>query len=578
MSKDYYVLDGLLPFIHAELTRNYILENDEERFEEKRKKMYTFMKIPREVEKFMGYGFFQCADAFLFIFTFLPIRFLLALKNLLCWPLYLLKEKKHAWSLHPAEVCDLLKALILIICWRLMMMIDTSMLYHLVKSQSVIKLYIIFNMLEVGDRLFSSFGQDSIDALLWTATEPRGHGRDHLGVLSHLFLASLYFVELKSCVFKKFDKGNLFQVSCSDVRERFHYCILLLLVMLLTMKEYSWKEERFWELCPDCLLVLLSEFLIDWLKHAFITRFNEIPAEVYSEYTVNLAYDLASTKMKKAFSDHSDLVARRMGFIPLPLSVLVMKVLSQSISLSSPASILLGILVYLSLFSFRILNSIVILGKAGDLIDQHKRKLSLQEESKLVIPRYLFARYGSEGYSTASEAESWTPLSWKIGGRMRTASESQVIDSKLQAGISQGLSSLRKTLLRKFHEEYHESHEKSEHSSDNSPDEYHIEPTSHSREELESVPKGNVNRHASNDWAKGSAPSYTSGDEQPHGEKAEPSEGVHRGNLNDQVKENGAEESASAPCCIPSDELPDGEEARPSDSLHIGDSIMYTKL
>jgi hypothetical protein len=40
--------------------------------------MYTFMKIPRELEKFMSYGFFHCVDSFLFVFTFLPVRFLLA--------------------------------------------------------------------------------------------------------------------------------------------------------------------------------------------------------------------------------------------------------------------------------------------------------------------------------------------------------------------------------------------------------------------------------------------------------------------------------------------------------------------
>jgi len=34
-------------------------------------------------------------------------------------------------------------------------------------------------------------------------------------------------VELKGSVFKKFDKSNLFQVACSDVRERFHLFILL---------------------------------------------------------------------------------------------------------------------------------------------------------------------------------------------------------------------------------------------------------------------------------------------------------------------------------------------------------------
>lgn len=70
--------------------------------------------------------------------------------------------------------------------------IDTNMMYHLVKSQSVMKLYIFYNMLEVGDRLFSAFGQDTIDALFWTATEPRDRRREHLGVIPHLLFAMTY--------------------------------------------------------------------------------------------------------------------------------------------------------------------------------------------------------------------------------------------------------------------------------------------------------------------------------------------------------------------------------------------------
>lgn len=56
--------------------------------------------------------------------------------------------------------------------------------------------------------------------------------------------------------------------------------------------------ESFWSLTPDCLLVLSAEFLVDWIKHAFITRFNEVSAEVYKDYTTSLAYDLAQTKQK----------------------------------------------------------------------------------------------------------------------------------------------------------------------------------------------------------------------------------------------------------------------------------------
>lgn len=36
----------------------------------------------RELEKFMSYGFFHCLDSFLFIFTFLPLRMLLAIITL----------------------------------------------------------------------------------------------------------------------------------------------------------------------------------------------------------------------------------------------------------------------------------------------------------------------------------------------------------------------------------------------------------------------------------------------------------------------------------------------------------------
>ncbi|XP_066955915.1 protein TAPT1 homolog isoform X2 [Macrobrachium rosenbergii] len=307
-----------------------------------------------------------------------------------------------------------------LICCYLIGYIDTSVCYHIIKTQSTIKLYLFFNMLEIADRLMSAFGQDTLDALFWTATEPRGRKREHFGVLFHLIVATLYvaihstivllqaltlnvainsdnkglltivisnnFVELKGAVFKKFDRNNLLQISCSDVRERFHNCVLLLVVVIQTMKEYAWKEERLWILLPDCLLVCGTEVLVDWLKHAFITRFNDIPADAYKDYTVLLASDLIMCKQKYAYSDHSDLVARRMGFIPLPLGVVMYRVLSQSIPLHNPASYLVLLCGFLCLLSFRILNGIIILGKACVLIEsaekRHDRNESLSEAEK----------------------------------------------------------------------------------------------------------------------------------------------------------------------------------------------------
>lgn len=57
--------------------------------------------------------------------------------------------------------------------------------------------------------------------------------------------------------------------------------------------------ESFWELMLDCLYVMISEMLIDWTKHAFITRFNEINLSVYSDYVLSFAYDTAQSRHKK---------------------------------------------------------------------------------------------------------------------------------------------------------------------------------------------------------------------------------------------------------------------------------------
>lgn len=50
---------SLREFLGTELKRSYALEHDEEQYSARREKVYSFMKIPREVEKFMIYGFMQ---------------------------------------------------------------------------------------------------------------------------------------------------------------------------------------------------------------------------------------------------------------------------------------------------------------------------------------------------------------------------------------------------------------------------------------------------------------------------------------------------------------------------------------
>ncbi|XP_005919449.1 transmembrane anterior posterior transformation protein 1 homolog isoform X2 [Haplochromis burtoni] len=401
---------SLTRFICTELTRGYFLEHNEAKYTERRERVYTCMRIPKELEKLMIFGFFLCVDAFLYVFTLLPLRVLLALLRLFTLPCCGFSGSR---LLQPAQVCDMLRGLILVLCFSMMHYVDYSMMYHLIRGQSVIKLYIIYNMLEVADRLFSSFGQDILDALYWTATEPKERKRDNIGVIPHFLMAVFYvflhailimvqastlnvafnshnkslltimmsnnFVEIKGSVFKKFEKNNLFQMSNSDIKERFTSYVLLLIVCLRNMEQFSWNPDHLWVLFPDVFMVVTSEVAVDVIKHAFITKFNDITADVYSEYRASLAFDLVSSRQKNACTDYSDSVARRMGFIPLPLAVLLIRVVMSSVRLQGALSYTCVLLFYLGLVTLKVLNSIVLLGKSCVYVKRAKMEDKLFE-------------------------------------------------------------------------------------------------------------------------------------------------------------------------------------------------------
>eukprot|EP00730_Choanoeca_flexa_P004151 TRINITY_DN11614_c0_g1_i1.p1 TRINITY_DN11614_c0_g1~~TRINITY_DN11614_c0_g1_i1.p1 ORF type:complete len:180 (+),score=30.55 TRINITY_DN11614_c0_g1_i1:389-928(+) len=149
------------------------------------------------------------------------------------------------------------------------MQVDLSYMYHNIKTQSTVKLYVIVNMLEILDRLASSMGQDVFHSLGNAVHSPAMSVLD-VALLSmggllylalHIFiilcqvlsltvalnahdasllaiLLSNQFIELKGTVFKRCDATGLMQFMCYDMRERFqHVCVLLMIVVSLTCVE-----------------------------------------------------------------------------------------------------------------------------------------------------------------------------------------------------------------------------------------------------------------------------------------------------------------------------------------------------
>lgn len=142
-------------------------------------------------------------------------------------------------------------------------------------------------------------------------------------------LMSNQFVEIKSTVFKKFEKENLFQLTCADVVERFQLWLMLTIIAsrniietgafsldlsgssgsgsspntgsAAPLTESSILPTGFMMLPPwtqqvigPFVLVLGSEMVVDWVKHAYITKFNNTTPAIYGRFLDVLAKDYYS--------------------------------------------------------------------------------------------------------------------------------------------------------------------------------------------------------------------------------------------------------------------------------------------
>ncbi|KAJ3038433.1 hypothetical protein HDV00_000621 [Rhizophlyctis rosea] len=369
----------------------------DESYETKKERVQNFLNVPYELEKFMLFGLLICFDSFLYIFTILPVRIIIALSRL-----FRSFFSKSVY-LKSAEKCDLIKGALIAICCYMLQSFDASRLYHSVRGQAVIKLYVVFNTLEICDKLCSAFGHDILDSLFSKATVRSGHRtpahRKHLGRATHFVVALLYvfthsivlfyqvmtlnvsvnsynnalltlllsnqFVEIKGSVFKKFEKENLFQLSCADIVERFQLAVFLFIITLRNYIEltggasfhHAWtyiqsltlpsvlnlpstiltslfafdiSSPHTWSsatntashlplyitqlvtniissvefkmievLATPIVVVYGTEVLVDWLKHAFITKFNQIKPGVYGRFRDSLCRDLVGGRVGK---------------------------------------------------------------------------------------------------------------------------------------------------------------------------------------------------------------------------------------------------------------------------------------
>lgn len=296
------------------------------------------------------------------------------------------RAKSTPSTLGPANKADIMKGFLILMSCFILMQFDASRMYHGIRGQAAIKLYVIYNVLEVCDRLLSALGQDVLECLFSKeALERNPDGRSKIIRPLRLFVLALVynllhssalffqvitlnvavnsysnalltllmsnqFVEIKSTVFKKFEKENLFQLTCADVVERFQLWLMLTIIALrnlietggLTLGSSTASDPTLplktnlypkaftifptWAglLFQPFILVLGSEMLVDSLKHCYITKFNNTKPAIYGRFLDVLAKDYYTN----AFVDQN--LTRRLGLPIIPLSCLFIRALIQT--------------------------------------------------------------------------------------------------------------------------------------------------------------------------------------------------------------------------------------------------------
>lgn len=461
-------------YIHRSRATDYQFESAKLKFE----RLLNFLYVPVRLEPALWFGTLSCLDAWLYMFTILPLRFIKAVSILIGWwttslgrearfvaqfvyhglarlwqrrggrrssittsecngpslltprspqsavfpdnitldtldktngesrPILehkLRREwtKKHRRTrsvpstLSAYHKADILQGLLVILSCVLLMQLDASRMYHSIRGQAAMKLYVIYNVLEVGDRLLAAVGQDIFECLVSEETLGRNFdGRSRLLRPLGMFLLSLIynvthatvlfyqvitlnvavnsysnslftlllsnqFVEIKGTVFKRIEKQNLFQLFCADAVERFQLWLMLIIIGLRNIVEVgglsivhnpavvaaaadaarnatvplrnsiipnsfyifpSWAGE----VLSPFLVVLGSEVGVDWIKHCFVGKFNNVKPVIYNRFLDVLAKDYYTN----AFVDQN--LMKRLGLPVIPLSCLFIRASVQT--------------------------------------------------------------------------------------------------------------------------------------------------------------------------------------------------------------------------------------------------------
>ncbi|XP_048429070.1 protein POLLEN DEFECTIVE IN GUIDANCE 1-like [Pyrus x bretschneideri] len=373
--------------------------------EKERERVYdTIFRLPWRCELLIDVGFFVCFDSFLSLLTIMPTRILMTV-----WRTIQSRQFKRPSA---AELSDFGCFTIMACGVTLLEQTDISLIYHMIRGQGTIKLYVVYNVLEIFDKLCQSFNPDVLQTLFNSADGLASCPPENMrfwvwrficdqalavaATIIHAFillaqaitlstcivahnnalwalLVSNNFSEIKSNVFKRYSKDNIHSLVYFDSVERFHISAFVLFVLAQNILEAEgpWFES----FLSNALIVYVCEMIIDIVKHSFIAKFNDIKPIAYSEFLEDLC--------KQTLNIQSEGSKKNLTFIPLAPACVVIRVLTPVYAAHLPYSplpwklfwtLVLFAMTYVMLTSLKVLIGMGLQKHASWYVNRCKRR------------------------------------------------------------------------------------------------------------------------------------------------------------------------------------------------------------
>lgn len=106
-------------------------------------RVQNFLTVPLRTEQLFAFGVLLALDSFLYVFTYLPLRILFACGCAVTSSFATTRVFRRT------HFYDLMVAVIVSVATAVLWHIDMSRVYHAIRGQAMIKLYVLFTMIEV---------------------------------------------------------------------------------------------------------------------------------------------------------------------------------------------------------------------------------------------------------------------------------------------------------------------------------------------------------------------------------------------------------------------------------------------